>query len=718
MHKLRSLFLFSLFVMGFGSAAIGTDVNGSERQFRLYLDSIKHFSVAEQFTRADEFQVKATELLPYISTDTLLFDYYIRSGMLYFDMNKHESAIHYCTLALAKATQLGEEKKMLVSYSTLANAHASAGNFHVSLLQQKRALSFVEATDSASYYSILQNMAVSYGSIGRPDSSLALYIKANNYFERTGQLLQQATSTGNIGELYRSDLQEFDLAVKHFRKSIDLAKEAKSSAALSRSYGNLALTFLHLGQLDSSQVYIAKAKELKMAAGDVGGMANMYYALGNLSLDDGNLDNAILNYSNATAICKEHGIDIGLYHTGLALAATHKQLGNYKIAYDNLQAALALAENKGWHNERLVAIDNLYRLHKDFRRWPESLATLEAYNTLRDSLEESEQLSALAEIKTRYETELTLKENEALLSQNKLKDEKISLQRVMLIGLIVAILALIAIGFGLLRAIRQRNMALRTIEKGQKDLQEQLDLVQEQKAKLTEAYEFKNRVISVIGHDLRAPLNSIIGILELARDTLKKSGVGDDMLERLEGEANANLKTLQNMVEWSRNEIQNLIPVRIWFSPREIISEAVALHQTQLQLKSIEISIECTEQLYADENQFRSIVTNLLNNAIKYSPKGGEINLLLSESDEGYEFFVRDEGAGVEEDVMDKIEKSQTIQSKSGTMGERGTGLGLRLVSDFAKAHGGLFTLRNNEGLGTQAIVTLPKVSGMAEAIA
>lgn len=707
-----------MFVMGVCPAASGTDVNGSERQFRLYLDSIKHFSVAEQFTKADEFQIKAAELLPYISTDTLLFDYYIRSGMLHFDMNKHESAIHYCNLALAKATQLGEEKKMLVSYSTLANAHASAGNYHVSLLQQKKALSLVDAADSASYYSILQNMAVTYSSVGKPDSSLALYIKANKYFERTGQLIQQAICTGNIGELYRTELNDYDLAIKHFRKSIDLAKEAKASAALSRSYGNLALTFLHKGQLDSSQVYIAKAKELKMAAGDVGGMANMYYALGNLSLDEGNLDNAILNYSNATAICKEHGIDIGLYHTGLALAATHKQLGNYKIAYDNLQAALSLAENKGWANERLVAIDNLYRLHKDFRRWPESLATLEAYNTLRDSLEASEQLSALAEIKTRYETELTLKENEALLSQNELKDEKISLQRVLMIGLIVAILALIAIGLGLLRAIRQRNVALRIIEKGQKDLQEQLDLVQEQKAKLTEAYEFKNRVISVIGHDLRAPLNSIIGILELARDTLKESGVGYEMLERLEGEANANLKTLQNMVEWSRNEIQNLTPVRIWFNPKEVIGEAVALHQTQLELKNIKMSIECTEQLYADENQFRSIVTNLLNNAIKYSPKGGEISVMLSESDEGYEFFVRDEGVGVEEDVMDKIEKSQTIRSKSGTMGERGTGLGLRLVSDFAKAHGGLFTLRNNDGSGTQARVTLPKVSRVVEALA
>lgn len=717
MNKLRSLFLLATFIIGCSSVMVGTDADGSERLFRTYLDSVNYYSQTEQFSRADEFQLKASELMPFVSTDTLIFDYYLYSGVVNFNTHRYESAINFTTLALAKATQLGDSLRILKSYSTLANSNASMGNYQVALQQQKKALQFIAQADSASYYAVLSNIAVTYNSIGKPDSSLYLYLKAYNYFERTGQLNGQAISMGNIAELYRNDLNETEKAIKHFRKSNALAKVADLSSALSRNYGNMALAFLSLGETDSAKVYITKSTDLRMAAGDVGGMANMYYTMGNLSLDEGRYDNAIENYSEAIAICKKHGIDIGLYHTGLALAEVHKRLGNYKIAFDNLNSVIALSEENSWEQERLIGIENLYRLHKDFRRWPEALATLEQYNALRDSLDENERLTALAEIKTRYETELTLQENEALIAQSVLKDDKISLQRTLMIGLIIAILALIGIGIGLLRAIRQRNMALRQIEKGRKTLQEQLDIVQEQKSKLTEAYEFKNRVISVIGHDLRAPLNSIIGILELARDTFKESGVGNEMLERLEGEANANLKTLQNMVEWSRNEIQNLTPVRTWFSPEKVIREAVELHQTQLELKNIKVNIECTDKLYADENQFRSIVTNLLNNAIKYSPKGGEVNLMLTESDEGYELFVNDEGAGVDADVMDKIDASQTVKSKAGTMGERGTGLGLRLVSDFAKAHGGHFTLRNNNGSGTQANVLLPKVSEPKEAM-
>lgn len=718
MDKSRSFFLLAAFLVGFGTVMNGTDADGSERLFSTYLDSLKYFSKAEQFNRADEFQLKATELLPYISTDTLLFDYYLYSGVAHFNTHRYESAVHFTNLALARATQIGDNLRMLKSYSTLANTHASMGNYQVALRQQKKALQYIEPTDSTSYYAVLSNIAVTYNSIGKPDSSLYLYLKAYDYFERTGQLAQQAISTGNIAELYRSDLMEYEKAIKHFRKSNALAEEANLPSALIRNYGNMALAFMSMGKPDSAKVYIERSAELRMGVGDVGGMASMYYAMGNLSLDKGQYANAIANYSEAIAISKEHGIDIGLFHTGLALAEAHKRLGNYRIAYDNLISIIALSEKNSWDKERLQALGNLYQLHKDFRRWPEALASLEQYNELRDFIDESERLTALAEIKTRYETELTLQENDALIAQSVLKDDKIRLQRFMMIGLIIAVFALAVIGIGLLRAIRQRNIALRDVKNGRKVLQEQLNLVEKQKAKLTQAYEFKNRVISVIGHDLRAPLNSIIGILELARDTLKDSGVTSEMLERLEGEANANLKTLQNMVEWSRNEIQNLNPSRTWFSSGKVIGDAVELHQSQLELKNIKVNIESTGKLYADENQFRSIVTNLLNNAIKYSPKGGEINLILSETEEEYEFFVQDEGVGIDDDIMDKIDSSQSVRSKVGTMGERGTGLGLRLVSDFAKAHGGLFTLRNNSVAGTQASVILPKVSEPAETVA
>lgn len=223
---------------------------------------------------------------------------------------------------------------------------------------------------------------------------------------------------------------------------------------------------------------------------------------------------------------------------------------------------------------------------------------------------------------------------------------------------------------------------------------------------LAELNKVKDKLFSIISHDLRNPLATMQSFLKLITEHHEKLS-GEDRVKLMK-EAQDSLdhvnQLLYNVLQWSKSQMQLLE-----FRP-ELIDVRLALEKgrrllhLQAQLKQIEILVEVPSNLlvHADKDMLDFMIRNVINNAIKFSRKGSKILLLGFQNDHEIGICCKDEGVGMDEETLHQIEKSMLARSERGTSKERGTGLGLLIVKEFMQKHGGIVTIESQLGVGSR----------------
>ncbi len=229
---------------------------------------------------------------------------------------------------------------------------------------------------------------------------------------------------------------------------------------------------------------------------------------------------------------------------------------------------------------------------------------------------------------------------------------------------------------------------------------------------LREANQIKDKMFSIIGHDLRNPVGSFKSTLDLLIDRpnlFKKESI-QGMLKSLKISANATFFLLEDLLLWARSQRN-----KIRYEPNNIflhllIKENQALLGNLLQQKSIKLINEIDEEIevFADQNMLRIILRNLVNNAIKFSYKGAEIKIFTSKKDNFIEISIQDQGIGISKENQDKIFLQNEHFTTFGTNEEKGSGLGLMLCKDFVKKHKGKLWVESEINKGATFKFTIP----------
>jgi signal transduction histidine kinase len=222
----------------------------------------------------------------------------------------------------------------------------------------------------------------------------------------------------------------------------------------------------------------------------------------------------------------------------------------------------------------------------------------------------------------------------------------------------------------------------------------------------------QQQIFAVMSHDLRSPFNGILGLSKVLRekaDTLKP--------ERLAQMADAILESslkvyqlLDEILQWSSNQLGaiqldlNAIPLN------PLIIETLDLMKDSLELKKINISHNTHENAVAmaDVNLTKTIIRNLLANAIKYTPENGSIHIETQMVDSHVQLVMTDTGKGIPLEIIDEL-FSECVASQRGTQGESGHGLGLSLCGDFARKQQGTLSLDKDYKDGAKLILSLPR---------
>ena len=237
-------------------------------------------------------------------------------------------------------------------------------------------------------------------------------------------------------------------------------------------------------------------------------------------------------------------------------------------------------------------------------------------------------------------------------------------------------------------------------------------IIEKQNSELRATLSNRDKMYSVIAHDLRSPMASIRMVLNLVVASASPETVGQELytlLDQANRESEEVHDLLDNLLKWTKSQTGRLTVVKQELNLNDIIPGVVEIFDIIAQTKRIKLDYQPQSdnlKVIADNDMLKTIVRNFLSNAIKFSPEDSTIEIVLKEEGDFAKVSVCDHGVGIAPDRLASIfHKGETTY---GTGGEEGSGLGLQLCQDFARKNDGDCTVESTEGQGSTFSVLIP----------
>jgi len=281
---------------------------------------------------------------------------------------------------------------------------------------------------------------------------------------------------------------------------------------------------------------------------------------------------------------------------------------------------------------------------------------------------------------------------------------------------------LISFAFGdRFNALQKENMAAKERalvsehqenERLEREVRQRTEEIRLKNEQLEESNNIKNKLFSIVSHDLRGPLISLQGIL----DMVDMDSLSPEDMKKFTGKVGVRLHHtadfLDNLLQWSRMQMQGekFVPVAEKFPLQHLLISATQVLRAEADRKNIRLSVDAPSiDVYADMNMMQTVVRNLVSNALKFTHPAGRIELTAEKKDGFVAVKVFDTGIGI---PAENIEKLFTLNgvTKPGTQLEKGTGIGLAVCKEFVERNGGKISVESTLGVGTTFSFTIPLV--------
>lgn len=236
--------------------------------------------------------------------------------------------------------------------------------------------------------------------------------------------------------------------------------------------------------------------------------------------------------------------------------------------------------------------------------------------------------------------------------------------------------------------------------------------IKRQREQLDHLNATKDRLFSVIGHDLRGPFMGLLGALELLRDSADQmdAETTHELVDSLYGSAEKTYHLLENLLEWSRSQQRatEITPRTIPLA--QLVEDTVQIFSASARQKSVSLRVEIDPgiSVFADRDMVSTVVRNLVNNAIKFTRSEGGVTIRAERDGETVTVSVVDTGVGMTQEQADRLFTMTSSQSQNGTAGETGSGLGLLLAQEYVSRNGGTLWATSAPGEGSTFAFTLP----------
>ncbi len=624
---------------------------------------------------------------------------------LYLVKNEFDRADELCKKAELIARKNNLTAQLGKSLHIRGKICLRKGDYGESLTLNKSALeAYTESGNIGGMASVNNNIGVIYSSMQNFEKAFNYFLESLRAYRKLNQERGISKSLNNLG-IVSMENNDPENALKYFEESIAISRKEGNLRATSNTLNNIALVFLDQKKYDAAKKYLNEALDICNTSGYTINKMSIFINLGVIYQKQGQINKAREFFEKSHAIAKQIGDIVSITDALINLAEIKYIQGEDKEALKNSDSAIKYSNETGALEQLKNSLSIKMLLASATGKRNEAFDYLEQINDLQDSLFTIKNSELTAHLRNQYDWEYKDREIENLKKESRLQALEIEKKenfQIFMVILFSFILVAIIIG---IRSYKKLSSA-------HKDIKNKNALLRDRESKLTQVIAEKDKLFSVVSHDLKNPFNSLLGnsdfLLEVYNDM-----EDDERLEIIKNIRSASRKAynlLEELLKWVASQRGRLKINKEVFNLTEEAEHAIYIAEESAETKDIELKIEAPKSILvnADKNMIASVIRNLLINAIKFSKKHSSIYIFIRQAGEEVTLSVKDNGIGMSKEEVSQLFKIVAGISKSGTENEKGTGLGLILCKDFVEKNEGKIEVESEPEKGSVFRFTLP----------
>jgi two-component system, sensor histidine kinase and response regulator len=535
-------------------------------------------------------------------------------------------------------------------------------------------------------------------------------------------------------------------AARSYIVAIGIGKQLGNRRLLAKTYNNLGLLYFALGSMTEAKSWFFQAAGLRNALGDSSGLGRVRMNLGLVARREAHIDSATSLFESAlrllNAVSDSVNIARGRHYLGECYAAQGKfdqalrwygsadslfghdndRMGHALLLVDIAKAWTAKGDaararqaahtaftmGKGLQapfvlRESAEVLQGLYAAAGEYRQAWLMLRLSAEYS---DSLRHESTMHALAglELRNMLEQERYSERQQARYREDRVREELQAarvVRNITIAGLFLAIVVAIGLAFGI-RHVRRVN---KIVTEKNREIEAMNELLRLHDAS-------RERFFSIIGHDLRGPMGSIVEMIDLLTERQDELTVSEQKQLRdvIRASAEASFASLENLLHWSRSQHGDLQAHPVAQSLKLVLDAQMAMMLPAARRKQIRLEVtgDWDRTARFDRSILNVVVRNLISNALKFTGEGGVVRIDATQENEWLRITVHDTGSGIEPERLEELRYRGSITQSVGTTGEQGTGLGLEICHALLQCHGGGLDIQSTVGVGSAFSAVIP----------
>lgn len=614
---------------------------------------------------------KLSEKLNY--TKGLAESTYYRA-LIYTQRNDYFNAIDNYDKSRKYYLQISDTLGVAKVSNSIGLIEIKRGNYSVGLQNSLSAIDIFEKQNLFDELSTAyNNLAEAYFKTNQIDKAIDFNFKALDVRKKIDDRAGIISSTKNIADLYALR-KEHRKAIEYYESVLEMLNPTKDQSLRGEILPKLGNQYLEFKEYDKASEYLVEGLKYNRKQNNQEGILLALNAIGNLNLQKRKVKLAEIQLNEAYGIAQK--------------------INNKSALLENYKLHIALDSTRGyfqnaffWQNKYYDLKDELSKIDQPV--FPVSTEPLDLINS------------------NPIEDEIDNFEDE----ENSNKIIKTWLQNpLVLYGALAATAILLTLL--LLNYLKSKTYRNTIVEQKEllKQEQERSEAILEQTHHLEEVNQVKDKLFSIVSHDLKDSISSIKAFLDLLKEDSISKEEFRELIPELSENANNASSLLFNLLNWSKSQMQNLEPNPELFNIQDVFHTKMALVEQKVEDKRIVLIDESQRDFaYADKSMIEIVIQNLITNAVKFSRTGDVITVSNQDVNGKALICVEDTGVGISEENIKKLFNANKNFTTVGTKNEKGTGLGLTIAKDLVELNNGRIWVESTVNVGSKFFIELPK---------
>lgn len=641
------------------------------------LKIIKALFDIKDYERAREYILKSEKLSNNLNYKKGIAEITYYKSLIYAQKDDYINAVSGYNKSKALFNALNDTLSVAKVNNSIGLIEIKRGNYNRGLQFSLAAIKELEKRNLISDLNLAyRNLAKAYYNTNLFEKAMEFYLKALGVQMKLNDSKGINESHSKLAELY-SNKKEHRKAIEYYEKVLK-SSESNNDSIRGYVFSKLGGEYLMFNDYDKATKYLIQGYNINTRTKNKAGLLLTLNNLGDLNLKQGRLNIAEKQLLDAGEIAKSLNNKIEL----LRHYKSMKSLDSTRQRFDRAFV---------WQRE-------YYELNTSLKKTKIKPVTSTEKQT---NIELNTNSGSQPEVNVSTD-KVTSADN---VEMNKVLDK----YKIILYALLAALIVVSAL---LVFTYLKRNSSikdLQELEEKNVKIELQNEAFSEQTKHLENVNNVKDKLFSIVSHDLKDSLSSINGFIDLLKDGSLTREEFDDLIPELSENANNASLLLFNLLNWSKSQMQSLEPKPSLFDIQEVFESKVKLVDQRMESKGITLVDHTLRDFaYADRSMFEIVIQNLLANALKFCKNGDTITVSNYISNGSCIVSIADTGIGVSKENLSKLFKNNSFTTM-GTNNEKGTGLGLSICKELVELNHGKIWVESTQGIGSTFYVQLPK---------